>query len=1574
MKQIITLFAMAFALGAGISQPMNDDCTGIIALGDAPICPSPAIYSNVDATESDIGNDNFPPCFNGTPQRDVWFSFVATAAVLNYEITLSGAGGAPISNPQIALYRGDCGFDEMVFLDCAAAINGEQEVTITVNGLTPGITYFIRANDWSTSATPNWGAFELCIQEYVQTEFTINQTGSNLCTGTLYDTGGPNGNYGNNENHVFTICPDEPQECLVLTLSQFNIQNGGDDLSFYDGPNTNSPVISMLSDGTTLANGNNLGGVCYQVVASSGCLTVAFTSNNNGNFEGFAGTWQCTNDCPQSSALNLNLGVNASALEDALQNPFFDVTVTDINCDNGAYGIFQEADNTTLGMSDGLLLTTGDASEVTNPASFHADNALNGPGDGDLDFLDQTFGIGGSFGTRDVCSVELDIFAKTNRIGFDYVFGSEEYEEDFSPFSDDLMAVLISGPGVAGMPGLNGQQNLAWLPGATNTSLIQIQQVNATNNWEYFRNNLNSETIVYNGLTSDYLGSSKTLLAARNVNACATYHVKIAIGDTDENDDSGLFIKSSSKGMPFVGVDFNTGIDYLVEGCTNTPATLTINLAAPQVTAAGFNISLAGSATQGVDYELNVPGTIFIPAGETQASFPITAIADGVPEGTETIEITLTSNFGCGDVELSTLTVELKDELDVNIEASDTVFVCDGIFTTDLLVTGAAEYDWQPASLFNNPHSGNPQVTTMTSQMVTVTGTLGTCSDSDQVFLQVVSPDINISPAGPVDICEGEIVQLNAVNNVANSGFSWSPETGLETPLLPLTNAQPTVSTTYTATVSAAGGCTATDEVTINVEPYKFPSWVATDTTICQNSSVQLAAEVPNTSTTFVWTPDTWLDNDSISNALATPDQTTTYNLTATSINGLCSESESVTLTVLPADVEIAPDTIYICLGEYADISATTSTGGQGLTWSPTDSLVLGDQQNVVVNPVVSTWYFATLEVGECTVVDSVFIRVDSLPTMMDIEAIPAKETYCEGEVVSLVSPNYELAFFPDIMFQWNPSTGAVSPDSLYNLAISAIATTTYIRETTNNACSASDTIDIVVIPVANITVTPTNPSICPGESVDLLATADQPIDSWEWSPSVGLSCTDCIDPTATPPGTITYQVQGKFMGCPSNAQVTVQVLSDPNYAFPTNPFICLGNSIVLNTIVDPNANYQWLNENGTMFSDIAQPEVSPTVTTTYQLVIDNGVCPAISDEITIIVQEDFTVTAGSDIESCWDSPIQLVATASDPNVSLVWSDINGNSVPATIPPNTLAPGSTTTFFVTGVDPASCFSHQAAVIVEIFDDFTLTASEDQTISAGETATVTASAEPPGIELIWTEESTGTVVGNGNNLSITPCNSDRYIVEGLHPNGCPSRFDTVAVTVVSSFTLDTINSVQFDTLENIYEGEVLASNPDVTPDQIPGASYEWFLDGVLVASGNTPNSGDFNVPELPTGVESQEINLLVTVTAAGGCSQSLDTTFIVYNNPVEVPNVFTPNGDGDNDTFSAVSIVPVEVVQLRIWNRWGKLVFESKEGEETWNGQLNDKAATSDVYIYKLQYSIAGGTNIYTEQGDVTLLR
>jgi gliding motility-associated-like protein len=90
-------------------------------------------------------------------------------------------------------------------------------------------------------------------------------------------------------------------------------------------------------------------------------------------------------------------------------------------------------------------------------------------------------------------------------------------------------------------------------------------------------------------------------------------------------------------------------------------------------------------------------------------------------------------------------------------------------------------------------------------------------------------------------------------------------------------------------------------------------------------------------------------------------------------------------------------------------------------------------------------------------------------------------------------------------------------------------------------------------------------------------------------------------------------------------------------------------------------------------------------------------------------------------------------------------------------------------------------------------------------------------------------------------------------------------------------------------------------------------------------------------------------------------------------PVEMPTVFTPNGDLLNETLRPVAACGFDHYSLSIFNRWGQRVFTSREPDAGWNGQTAGRDQPADVYIYLLEYSL-GGSGIIQQQGEATLLR
>jgi gliding motility-associated-like protein len=119
---------------------------------------------------------------------------------------------------------------------------------------------------------------------------------------------------------------------------------------------------------------------------------------------------------------------------------------------------------------------------------------------------------------------------------------------------------------------------------------------------------------------------------------------------------------------------------------------------------------------------------------------------------------------------------------------------------------------------------------------------------------------------------------------------------------------------------------------------------------------------------------------------------------------------------------------------------------------------------------------------------------------------------------------------------------------------------------------------------------------------------------------------------------------------------------------------------------------------------------------------------------------------------------------------------------------------------------------------------------------------------------------------------------------------------------------------------------------------------------------------------------------ISVTDSNNCKSSSDVTVnVVCNNKnYFVPNTFTPNGDGVNDVFYPRGSSIDRIQSMRIFNRWGQVVFEKKNFtannlSEGWNGMFQGRPANTDTYIYTIEFVCENG-EIIPYKGNVTLLR
>jgi len=141
--------------------------------------------------------------------------------------------------------------------------------------------------------------------------------------------------------------------------------------------------------------------------------------------------------------------------------------------------------------------------------------------------------------------------------------------------------------------------------------------------------------------------------------------------------------------------------------------------------------------------------------------------------------------------------------------------------------------------------------------------------------------------------------------------------------------------------------------------------------------------------------------------------------------------------------------------------------------------------------------------------------------------------------------------------------------------------------------------------------------------------------------------------------------------------------------------------------------------------------------------------------------------------------------------------------------------------------------------------------------------------------------------------------------------------------------------------------------------LDGATYQW-QDQSDAATYLVTTSGRYTVEVEKCGVvEMREVEVTVE-----DCPCS-----------VKIPNAFTPNGDGRNDVFSVIYDCLLADFRLSVYDRWGKLIFNSNDPDVGWEGTIEGRAAPSAVYIYRYQYLQRGSNREQQVKiGDVSLIR
>jgi hypothetical protein len=190
-----------------------------------------------------------------------------------------------------------------------------------------------------------------------------------------------------------------------------------------------------------------------------------------------------------------------------------------------------------IGFEDGIILSSGNISNVIGPNRFSAVAQGNGvPGDADLD------GLIPGFATHDATVLEFDFVPNKDVISFQYVFASEEYNEYANTIYNDVFGFFLNGANVALLPST-----------MTGNFVVSINNVNGGNLINHDATTTNAMNPVFyrdnedGHICTEMDGLTVVLNVLASVHANAVNHIKFAIADAgDDQLDSNIFIKSGS--------------------------------------------------------------------------------------------------------------------------------------------------------------------------------------------------------------------------------------------------------------------------------------------------------------------------------------------------------------------------------------------------------------------------------------------------------------------------------------------------------------------------------------------------------------------------------------------------------------------------------------------------------------------------------------------------------------------------------------------------------------------------------------------------------------------------------------------------------------------------------------------------------------------------------------------------------------------------------------------------------------------------------------------------------------------
>jgi len=856
----------------------------------------------------------------------------------------------------------------------------------------------------------------------------------------------------------------------------------------------------------------------------------------------------------------------------------------------------------------------------------------------------------------------------------------------------------------------------------------------------------------------------------------------------------------------------------------------------------------------------------------------------------------------------------------------------------------------------------------------------------------------NIQVDGETSVCPGTDMSLTVSSDIPNAQYVWriagSNVVLATTARLEVLNIQATESFEVSIVTDVCIQ-NATATMTVNVfQSFTIdPSLSYSLAADCSPSDLNFSSGVdnPNNLTlSYTWTGPNGYASSEVNPIIPAVDASNngTYRLEVSAPNG-CSLSSTLNINTIdnpPLQPQIT-GLSEICTGEEVQLKIPQFIGTNIVyTWDlpgSTDDVFGLSTNEITIRPSSQNHdgdYQVNISIdGRCTLTSTVF----NLNVHEELVAVanntnstclaPGQDIELDVDVTG-GEPNSTLDYI------WTGPDNYISSAKNPIIPYDAIINGTYeVLVTDNNGCTARSSINIqsTAQPVATAKAV-SSMNVCEGEFITINATSSLPNSTFQWFDG---------DPDATPSGSLIASGEQlnvnalavgiheiflkaySITGCRSENMVVVPVTinAKANIDLASNNLeVCSGNTINLDGPQLAGASYFWNGPNG-FTSNIEDPIITnanSNASGTYSLQVSTNGCLSNVAQLAIDVQPNIQQpTISKSGGSCTGQTVTLSVTNVNTNLTYTWYLNTQNTEAgqgATLLLSNVDVNDSGNYFVVSNNGVCTGSPSESILLDIKDNSGTLANAGSDFSTCEANARLSAVTANGQSGVWSTNS-GALISDPNAASTS--------VTGLAHGSNIFLWSMTDTTCGGTVTdqVEIFYDVVISATDDVYS---LNSNIDTTVNVAANDSV--FSQGLNITITDNPDGLDLMTNMDGTisigarsgyATSSQFTYEICSDVCMNDCAKATVNINYTTSDCTLVPNVLTPDGDGANDTFYVPCLEVYEGSLLKIFDRFGKIVFKDENYQNNWEGTWDSTDLDPGTYFYIIDVNDGNATRL-----------